>query len=495
MMAIDWIEKWALYSPQKTAIKEVVSGVSCTYGELNDFAKYAAANLHEKYSLKAGSRIAVLSDFGVGLISLFGAALKAGFILVPINTHLTPHEISFQVDDCQADLVFYQEKYAQKLTEIQIEHKITWEDISGANFKRYSNEVTENDPVFILYTSGTTGKPKGCIYTHKMMFWNSVNTELRLDLTSNDVTLNCMPSFHTGGWNVLITPFLHRGATIWLLNDFDADAALSNLEKSKSTLFMAVPTMLKMMSKSPLFESTDLSSLRYFIVGGEAMPIPEIEVWDKKGVPIRQGFGLTEVGPNVTSLHQSDTIRKRGSIGFFNFYISARIVNEEGRVCKPNEVGELLLAGPNVSPGYWNNPQATKEAYQDGYFKTGDLVRQDDEGYIYVVGRKKEMYISGGENVYPREVEKILEAHPAVSEAAVVAVPHEKWGETGAAFLILKAQMQVGEEEILAYCKKYLAKFKLPKHVVFLETFPKNATGKIDKIKLKSFINQTTQNK
>lgn len=493
MIALDWIGKWAELSPNKIAVKEAKSGNEISYFDLNTLAGYASANVNEKYNITTGNRIAVVSDFSIGLIALFSAAQKAGFILVPINSHLTPHEIAYQIEDSQASIVFYEDKYLQKLTQTDIP-KITWSDISQKTKSTYAASVSENDAIFILYTSGTTGKPKGCIYTHKMMFWNSINTELRLDITSSDITLNCMPSFHTGGWNVLITPFLHHGATVWLQNEFDADTVLQNLEKSKSTLFMAVPTMLKMMSQCKSFASANLSNVRYFIVGGEAMPIPEIETWDKKGVPIRQGFGLTEVGPNVTSLHQSDTIRKRGSIGFFNFYISGRVVNEAGEDCKPEEVGELWLGGPNVSPGYWNNPEETKKAYSDGYFKTGDLVKRDAEGYIYVVGRKKDMYISGGENVYPREVEKVLESHPDISEAAVVGVPHEKWGETGAAFLILKSGKKLSEEEVLAFCQKYLAKFKLPKHLVFLDEFPKNATGKIDKIKLKSFINQITHN-
>lgn len=487
MMVLDWIGKWAEYSPDKVAIRDVKTSTDYTYKDINTLAEYTAANLYENYGIKKGDRIAILSGFNAELIALFSAAQKAGFILVPINTHLTAHEVAFQIENSEAGLIIYEDKFAEKLLESKPK-KIKWEDVSVKTEKKHTDEISENDPIFILYTSGTTGRPKGCVYTHKMLFWNSINTELRLDITSEDVTINCMPSFHTGGWNILITPFLHHGATVWLLNDFDPNVVLESLEKSGSTLFMAVPTMLKIMSDSNSFAEADLSKIRYFIVGGEALPIPEIETWDRKGILIRQGYGLTEVGPNVTSLHQSDTTRKRGSIGFFNFYIDGKVVNKAGQDCQPEEVGELLLGGPNVSPGYWNNPEETEKAYTNGYFRTGDLVRRDAEGYIYVVGRKKDMYISGGENVYPREVEKVLEKHPDISEAAVIGVPHEKWGATGAAFLIRKPGKQITEEEILTYCQKYLAKFKLPKHIVFMDAFPKNATGKIDKKELKTKI-------
>lgn len=487
MMVLDWIGKWAEYSPHKVAIRDVKTSTDYTYKEINTLAEYTAANIHEKYGIKKGDRIAVLSEFNAEFIALFSAAQKAGFILVSINTHLTAHEVAFQIENSETRLIICEDKFAEKLKESKPQ-KIKWKDISAESQNKYSNDISENDTLFILYTSGTTGRPKGCVYTHKMLFWNSINTELRLDITSDDVTINCMPSFHTGGWNILITPFLHHGATVWLLNEFDPKIVLESLEKSGSTLFMAVPTMLKIMSDSNSFAEADLSKIRYFIVGGEALPIPEIETWDRKGILIRQGYGLTEVGPNVTSLHQSDTTRKRGSIGFFNFYIDGKVVNKAGADCKPDEVGELLLGGPNVSPGYWNNPEETEKAYTNGYFKTGDLVRRDADGYIYVVGRKKDMYISGGENVYPREVEKVLEKHPDISEAAVIGVPHKKWGETGAAFLIRKPGKQTSEEDVLTYCQEYLAKFKLPKHILFLDTFPKNATGKIDKKELKSKI-------
>jgi len=491
MMVFDWFQKWFEYAPGKVAIVE--NEKEATYAELNEIASRFSGLLHQNHGLEKGDRIAVLASFSIDLIALFGAAQKAGFILVPINTRLTPREVNYQIEDAGAKLVIADREFSAKLNESE-NTCIGFEDLSG-NAEAYLNEIEEKDPIFILYTSGTTGFPKGAIYTHGMLFWNSVNTALRLDLNSNDITLNCMPAFHTGGWNVLITPLLHHGGTIWLQNEFLAEEVMANLEKSGSTVFMAVPTMLKMMVDTEAFKTADLSKIRYFIVGGEALPIPMIELWSEKNIPIRQGYGLTEVGPNVTSLHQSDTIRKRGSIGFFNFYVSGKIVNDSGTECAPDEVGELWLGGPNVTPGYWNNEEANQKAFSDGWFKTGDLVRKDGEGYIYVAGRKKEMYISGGENVYPREVEKVLQDHPAVADIAVIGVPDEKWGESGAGFIVSKPNESLNQEELKSYCLKSLAKFKIPKYFFFENELPVNATGKIDKKQLlKSFNNQKSNN-
>lgn len=347
-------------------------------------------------------------------------------------------------------------------------------------------EITEDDPVLILYTSGTTGFPKGAIYTHKMMFWNSENTALRLGLTDGDRTINVMPFFHTGGWNVLQTPFLHRGATVAMLPKFDAELVLDLLESEQITIFMGVPTMLKMMADAARFESVNLSALRYFIVGGEAMPLPLIEKWHNKGVPIRQGYGLTEFGPNVTSLHQDDAVRKMGSIGKPNFYIDIKIVDDNENPVAANEIGEFCLKGPTCTPGYWNNPEATAAAIKDGWFFTGDYVRQDADGYIYVVDRKKNMYISGGENVYPTEVEKFLRTHPEIADVAIIGVPDEKWGESGKAFVVRAAGSQLTAADILAFCKGNLAKFKIPKYISFLPELPKGDTGKIDRKQLKN---------
>jgi len=240
---------------------------------------------------------------------------------------------------------------------------------------------------------------------------------------------------------------------------------------------------MEMMARTPIFDKVDLSTIRYAIVGGEPMPLPAIKTWDKKGVPIRQGYGLTEFGPNVFSLNEEDALRKIGSIGFPNFYIEAKVIDNDGQELGANEVGELILRGPMVMSGYWKNKKATDETLKDGWMHTGDLVRRDSEGYYFVVGRKKDMYISGGENVYPPELEQVLRTHPGVLEVAVIGVPDPKWGEVGKAFIVRK-HADVSEASVHEFCLQNLAKFKIPKYFIFMEALPKGDSGKILKRKL-----------
>ncbi len=297
-----------------------------------------------------------------------------------------------------------------------------------------------------------------------------------------------MPPFHTGGWNVTLTPFIHHGGYSVICKKFDPVTTLQFLQKENITIFMAVPTMLQMIAEQPEFEYASFPSLYYLIVGGEPMAIPLIEKWSEKGVPVRQGYGMTEVGPNLTSLHQSDAIRKIGSIGRPNFYVQIKVMDEQGDEVQKGESGELWLKGPMVTPGYLNNNEGTAKTFsEDGkWFKTGDIVRVDEEDYIYVMDRLKNMYISGGENVYPAEIERILVKYPAVSACVIIAVKHEKWGETGRAIVVLKNGINATEQEIIDFCSTQLAKFKVPKSVVFVEEIPKTDAGKIDRKKLKN---------
>jgi fatty-acyl-CoA synthase len=331
----------------------------------------------------------------------------------------------------------------------------------------------------ILYTSGTTGLPKGALITNKMLHWNSLNTGLRLNLQQHDVALGFLPFFHTSGWNVLVTPFVHRGARTILMRKFDPDRVLELSEREGVTVIFGVPTIMEMMARSPRFESCNLTRARYAIVGGEPMPIELIRTWQKKGIPIRQGYGLTEFGPGVFSLNEEDAIRKIGSIGFPNFYVEARVVGPSRREVGVDQIGELVLRGDVCSPGYWRNEAATAAAIRDGWFHTGDLVRRDSEGYYYVAGRKKEMFISGGENVYPVEIERLLSTHPAIREVAVVGVPDAKWGEVGKAVISLKAGSMLSEQDVTQFCLQGLAKYKVPKQIQFMDDLPKGDSGKI----------------
>jgi fatty-acyl-CoA synthase len=305
-----------------------------------------------------------------------------------------------------------------------------------------------------------------------------------LNITDQDKTITFAPFFHTGGWNVLTTPLLHRGATVCLIKKFEADRILTESAKLRCTILFGVPTMMDMMARSSQFKTVDLKSVRYAIVGGEPMPVELIKKWHQKNIPIRQGYGLTEFGPNVFSLNEQDAERKIGSIGFANFYCQARVIDDSGKILGPNQIGELQLKGPMCMQGYWNNSAATTETIVDGWLKTGDLVKHDEEGFYFVIGRKKEMIKSGGENIYPAEIERILRQFPQVREAAVVGRKDEKWGEVGRAFIATENNQDFCLEDLQQFCVKHLAKYKVPKEFILISELPKSDSGKILKRKL-----------
>lgn len=479
---LDWLKRWNGYSPSAVAIQDGETGRKMTYSALFDAACAGAVFLKEKHGIHEGDRVALLALNELESIVLFFSLQRLGATLVPINFRLTGREAAHIVGDSEPSLIVTQDEFANSVKDLSPPRLPLLGPGSFAEAltsrDRYDGfESTEETAALILYTSGTTGAPKGAVLSHRMIFWNSINTTLRLNVSQSDAAVIFLPLFHTGGWNVLTTPFLHRGARVIFLKKFDADRILELTESENCTLLFGVPTTMDMMARSPVFERVSLKSVRYAIVGGEPMPLELIKTWDRKGIPVRQGYGLTEFGPNVFSLNEEDAIRKIGSIGFPNFYIDARVVDERGQELPAGEVGELTLRGPMAMSGYWRNPKATAETLRDGWLHTGDLVRKDSEGYFYVVGRKKDMFISGGENVYPPEVEQVLRSMPQIREAAVIGVRDEKWGEVGKAFLVRESE--VTEEEVLTHCLRNLAKFKIPKHFVFVPDLPKGDSGKI----------------
>ncbi len=503
---LDWLANWAKYTPGRMFLREHQRDVQWNYFDFNLRVNALADYLLNQYKINKSDRVAIYSRNKSEHAALFLACIKIGALLVPLNFRLMPRELDILINDAEPKLFFYDSEFSDHVPKLSSVDKIQFvktldeltrfltENNIKSDFKP-AQQINEDDAVMILYTAGTTGLSKGVIITHKMLFWNSINTGLRLDLRSNDHTQSFAPFFHTGGWNVLFTPFLHHGASHTLLTQFDADLILQLMEKEKATILFGVPTMLQMMTDSPYFDKVDLSSVRYAIVGGAPMPIPLINIWHNKGVFIRQGFGLTEVGPNCFSLHQNDAINKKGSIGFPNFYIETKIVKGNGAECTANEVGELWLKSPVVTPGYWKNEKATKESITDGWFHTGDLVRKDEDEYFYVVDRKKNMFISGGENVFPAEVENYLYTNNKIKEAAVIGVDDQKWGEVGKAYIVLTDGQTSNEKEIIDYCKGNIAKYKIPKYVEFLSELPKTDAGKINRIQLIQMHKDSLNNK
>lgn len=479
---LDWFSFWAGIVPKQKAITILKDNQSYTYGAINTKGNKIASYLFHNCNVRRGDRIGILSKNCIENIYLFAAAQKLGVILVPLNYRLTFYELTHLVEDSSLTMLFFEEDF--KVDELSCK-TVPISSLEGfeANFPIPTDHYSSESPIFILYTSGSTGLPKGVLYTHSMLHWNSMNTSVSLGINSESSALVCMPPFHTGGWNVLLTPLLHHGGHVILTEKFNAEETLNALAKYKCNQFMAVPTMLKMMAEEASFEDISLPNLPYIIVGGEAMPIDLIKVYESKSISIRQGFGMTEAGPNLTSLHHTQSLNKIGSIGKPNMYVNVKIIDESGKEVKRGEEGELCFSGPIVMPAYWGREGSEGTGLNEGWLLSGDIAMMDDEGYLYIKDRKKNMFISGGENVYPAEIEKLLLSHESISEVVIIGVPDEKWGEVGKAFIV--SHDAVTSEELTLFCQEKLSKYKIPKHFEFIDAMPLNSTGKIDR---KSFV-------
>lgn len=506
MYVRDWMARRAAVSPDKTAIIEAATGAALTYQQLNERATRLANYWRDECGIASGDRIAVLSMNRTEVLEAFFAAAKLTAVLVPLNYRLAQPELEYILSDCEPRVLLYENEFAPLVTGLRarlaISHHLALDD-SSADLK-YSEAlaaasaepVMADDfdaemPVLIIYTSGTTGRPKGALLSHRMITWNSINTHFGWDLNSEDITTVHAPLFHTGGLNVLTLPLLHCGGTVVMLRSFDPAQVLAAIERYRCTVVFGVPTMFQMMLESARFATTDFGSLRFFISGGAPCPVPLIEAYQQRGVCFTQGFGLTEVGPNCFKLEIRDSVRKAGSIGLPSFHSAARIVDAKGNDVSRGATGELILKGLHVCSGYWRNSDATAAALRDGWFHTGDLARQDDEGYFYVAGRVKDMIISGGENIYPAEVEAVLHAHPSIAAAAVFGLPDAKWGETPVAAIISRDQMT--EAAVIGFCQDKLARYKIPKRIFFMTEFPLSASGKILKREIKEQIEREAQ--
>lgn len=492
----DWLTKRERYTPDYEAVIDLATENRYSYRDLNRRANNLATVLQRDYSLKAGNRVAVLSKNRMEMIDLFFACGKLGVIMVPLNFRLPAPAIEELLHDCDPSLLVYSAEFdaiaasAKKKKIIPKGFPIEGKENSVEQIVLADQSAPKihiakaRETAMILYTSGTTGKSKGAMISWRQIHWNSINSEIGLELTSKDCAIVNTPFYHTGGWHVLFTPLIHHAGKIILQSEFDPAESLKIIKKERITILFGIPTMLKMIMDEESFSDTDFSSVRYAICGGEACPIPVINRYKEVNIPIRQGYGLTEAGPNCYSLPAEDAIRKEGSVGFPNFHIGVKVVANDGSEVEQGEIGELWMKGPHVFNGYWNNPEATNETLENGWVKTGDLFRQDKEGYFYIAGRKKDMYISGGENVYPVQVENVIYEHPAVSQAAVIGVPDDQWGETGCAFVVLKDQETLTSDELKTYCRDYLAGFQCPGHVIFQDELPLGHSNKIQKKEL-----------
>lgn len=500
--AYDWIAHHTEQRPSKEAIRDLSSGRSFTYADLDRRIDAMAAHL-AAIGVGRGDRVGLLAQNGVEFFDIQFACARRGAICVLLNWRLTVTELEYILNDSTPKLLVHDSTFTDAATQLQelcsIDELLT---IDGGTpespyekvLHRFDGqdggraEVTHDDVITIMYTSGTTGLPKGAMITHGMNFWNAVNLGIPGGVGLDTVHLNVLPLFHTGGLNCYSNPVLHAGGTVVILKEFDPAETLGVIGDPAQgiTHVFAVPAPYQFMMQHPDFASTDLSRLRVAGVGGAPCAVTIMENWYERGVPLLQGFGMTETSPACIFLDPADSLRKIGSTGKVLMHTEARIVNDEGGDCGPDEVGELWVAGPNITPGYWNRPDATAAAFEGRWLKTGDAARIDDEGFFYIVDRWKDMYISGGENVYPAEVENVLYQLPEVAEAAIIGVPHEKWGEVGLAVIALKPGTTLDRATVTEHCVSRLAKFKIPNDITIVEALPRNATGKVLKRELRT---------
>lgn len=499
----DWLGKRELLTPDRLALVDDASRLRYTYRQLNERANRLAHGLRHELGVRKGDRVAVLAKNCIEYLDLLFATGKLGAICVPLNWRLAPAELTYVLNDSGAGVLVVGPDWLSVAAELCEQTMVTALLVLGEQdgeleqATRYDDllrraapgpvveEVGPEDPHLILYTSGTTGKPKGAVLPHRVMVWNSLNTNVGWELRGDDVSIIHTPLFHTGGINVLTLPIFHAGGTMVLMKEWDTQRCLELIERERVSVFFAVPTMFQMLLDAPNFEHTDLGSVRFFISGGAPCPVPLIKAYQERGIPFRQGYGLTEVSVNCFTLNPEDAIRKAGSVGRPNFHLDVRLVDGAGHDVPQGVDGELWLRGPTVCAGYWNNPEATAQSISDGWFHTGDIARLDNDGYYFIVDRKKDMFISGGENVYPAEVERAIYEHGAVAECAVIGLSDPKWGEVGRAVIVVRPGMTLTEEELLAHCRERLARYKVPKSVLFLDELPHNSSGKVLKPELR----------
>ena len=498
----EWVTKRTLSYPERLFLKEEDGREfnNRTFNERVNRMAHALADL----GIVKGERVAALMLNSSEFLEIFFACGKTGAIMVPVNFRLAVPELIYILKDSAPHALVYSSDFAEKVQAIKaaglpMEHYFRHggdklaEDPPIADFAaRFSadepvpvREVTDDDPLFIMYTSGTTGDPKGAVLTHGNILFGAIHSLVGYGVNHTYKSLVVAPLFHIGGLVASATPVIYAGGSLVLQSFYNASEVIKLIQREKINYMFAVPVMFQVMTKSEEWDKADFSHVHYFISGGAPIPTTVIRMYqEEKGVYFVQGYGMTEAG-RLTSLLLEDSIRKAGSVGKELFHLQLRIVDKNDRDVAPGEAGEIIVKGPNVFTQYWNKPKETAEAIRDGWFHTNDMGRRDEEGFVYVIGRKQELIISSGENIYPVEVERVIQALPQVREAAAVAMPDETRGEVVAAFVMLHEGQQITEDELTHALDGQIANFKIPKKVIFVTDFPRNPAGKILKRELK----------
>ncbi len=502
--AYDWLAYHTTRLGDKTALIDLHSKREFTYRQFNDRSERLAAFLTTTLGLVKGDRMGVLAQNSTDIFEMQFACAKAGLVFLPLNWRLTVPELEFIIGDAAPKVLIPGPEFSDSGATLQKLCKIPHllENNFDGSPSQYelalskagkltarATELTHDDLSTIMYTSGTTGLPKGAMITHGMTFWNVVTLGPPARVGMDTKHLAVMPLFHTGGLNCYANIVFHMGGTVAVAREFEPGPMLRLLHKPNGhgfTHFLGVPSMYLFMSQHPDFAATDFSGIVTSGIGAAPAAKVLLDTWAEKGLALQQAYGMTETSPIITVLDSHMTKQKVGSAGLPGLHLEMRLVDEDNQdITGPDIVGEIWVRGPNVTPGYWNRPDATASSFHDGWFKTGDAARMDSDGYFYIVDRWKDMYISGGENVYPAEVEAVIFQIKGVADVGVIGVPHERWGETGQACVVRAPGSDISEADILKHCSTRLARFKQPASVRFIDVIPRNASGKTLKRELR----------
>lgn len=488
----SWPARRARKTPHRTAL--IHQDRATSYAALHERTTRLAHALRAA-GIRRGDRVAYLGPNHPSYLETLFATGVLGAVFVPLNARLAGPEIAYQLADSGAKALIHPSSQAVLVDGIRGETDVRVrivvdgdyeERLAAASDEPIDEQIGLDDTCIVMYTSGTTGRPKGAMLSHSNLTWNAFNVLVDQDVATDETALVSAPLFHTAGLNMLTLPVLLKGGTCVLVEAFDPGATLDLIERYRITFMFGVPAMFDQVSRHPRWAEADLSSLRMLSCGGSPVPAPLIAAYQARGLTFLQGYGMTEAAPGVLFLDAEHSVSKAGSAGVPHFFSDVRVVRPDLSPAGVGETGEVIVRGPHVMPGYWGLPEETAAAFSDGWFRTGDAARTDSDGYVTIVDRLKDMIISGGENIYPAEVEEALLAHPDIVECAVIGMADEKWGEVCRAVVVARQGASLDPEEVLASLAGRLAKYKIPKSVVVVEALPRTASGKVLKARVRT---------
>jgi fatty-acyl-CoA synthase len=488
----SWPTRRARKTPHRTAL--VHQGRATSYAELYERTTRLAHALRAS-GIRRGDRIAYLGPNHPSYLETLFASGMLGALFVPLNTRLAAPEIAYQLKDSGTEALVHSPSQGglverlRGLTDVKTYITVGPEYeylLQSASAEPVDEPVGLDDLCVIMYTSGTTGRPKGAVLTHGNLTWNAVNVLIDQDLAADEVALVSAPLFHTAGLNMLTLPVLLKGGTCVLVDAFDPGGTFDLIERHRITFMFGVPAMFDQIARHPRWAGADLSSVRMLSCGGSPVPTSLIATYQERGLTFMQGYGMTEASPGVLFLDAEHAVSKAGSAGVQHFFSDVGVVLPDLAPAAPGETGEVIVRGPHVMQGYWGLPEETAASFADGWFRSGDAARVDADGYVTIVDRLKDMIISGGENIYPAEVEDVLLSHPDIVECAVIGVPDDRWGEVPRAVVVVREGARLDSVEILASLSGRLAKYKIPKSVVVVDSLPRTASGKLLKARVRS---------